>query len=50
MSAGLPRPPNYPLIYPNYPLLRAIRAPLKGPWGVLVYTFAIELGFGDQRN
>ena len=29
-------PPNYPLIYPKYPLLRAIRAPLKGPWGVLV--------------
>ena len=32
----LPRPPNYPLTYPKYPLLRAIRAPLKGPWGVLV--------------
>ena len=26
--------PNYPLIYPKYPLLRFIRAPLKGPWGV----------------
>ena len=32
----LPRPRNYPLIYPKYPLLRAIRAPLKRPWGVLV--------------
>ena len=28
-------PPNYPLIYPIYPLLSAIRTPLKGPWGVL---------------
>ena len=33
---SLPRPPNYPLTYPKYPLLRAMRAPLKGPWGVLV--------------
>ena len=29
-------PPNYPLIYPKCPLLRTIRAPLKGQWGVLV--------------
>ena len=33
--ANTPRPPNYPLIYPKYLLLRAIRAPLKGHWGVL---------------
>ena len=30
----LPRPPNYPLIYPEYPLIRTIRALLKGPWAV----------------
>ena len=24
---------NYPLIYPKYPQLRAIRTQLKGPWG-----------------
>ena len=37
MVVSIPRPPNYPiiLIYPKYPLLRAIRALLKGPWGVL---------------
>ena len=29
-------PPNYPLIYPQNPLFRAIRVLLKGPWGVLV--------------
>ena len=28
-----PRPPNYPLLYPKYPLLRAIRALLEGTWG-----------------
>ena len=38
-----PRPPNYPLIDPKYPLLRAIRAPLKGHWGVLDY--GIRVGF-----
>ena len=32
----LPRTPNYPLLYPKYPLLRTIRAPLKGQGGVLV--------------
>ena len=32
---GLPRPPNYPLIYPKYPLLRTIRALLKVSWGFL---------------
>ena len=32
----LPSPPNGPLIYPKYLLLRAMRAPLKGHWGVLV--------------
>ena len=31
-SNPYPRPPNYPLIYPNYPLLRAIWVPLKGHW------------------
>ena len=38
---GSPRPPNYPLLYPKYPLLRTIRAPLKGTWGVMgsVYGF-----------
>ena len=30
-----PAPPNYPLLYPKYPLLRTIRALLKGTWGVL---------------
>ena len=32
----LPRPPNYSLIYPKYPLLiiSAIKAPLEGPWGM----------------
>ena len=30
-----PAPPNYPLSYPKYPLLRAIKALLKGTWGVL---------------
>ena len=34
--ANLPRPPNYPLIYPKYPLLRTIKALLRGTWGVLV--------------
>ena len=29
----LPRPPNYAVIYLKYPLLRTIRAPLKGTWG-----------------
>ena len=28
-----PTPPNYPLIYPKYPLLRAIRTLLKGLLG-----------------
>ena len=27
------RPPNYPPIYPQHPLFRTIRAPLKGPLG-----------------
>ena len=31
-----PKPPNYPLIYPKYQLLRAIRTLLKGPCGVLL--------------
>ena len=31
---SVPRPPNYPLIYPKYPRLRAIRTLLKCPWGV----------------
>ena len=35
-TANLPAPPNYPLSYPEYPLLRAITALLKGTWGVLV--------------
>ena len=30
-----PRPPNYPLLYPKYPLLKAITAPFKGPCRVL---------------
>ena len=29
-------PPTTPLIYPKYPLLRTMRALLKGTWGVLV--------------
>ena len=29
-------PHNYPLPYPKYPLLRAIRTLLEGSWGVLV--------------
>ena len=28
-----PRPLNYPVIYPKYPLLRAIRTLLKSPCG-----------------
>ena len=31
--ANLSRPPNYPLIYPKYPLLRTIRALLRGMGG-----------------
>ena len=31
-----PDPPNCPLIYSKYPLLKTTRALLKGPWGVLV--------------
>ena len=41
----LPRAPNYPLIYPKCLLLRAIRAPLKGHWGVLVRVKAQALVF-----
>ena len=37
-------PPNYPLIYPKYPLLRAIRTPLKGHGGVLVQAFERDYG------
>ena len=29
----LPRPPNYPLLYLKDPLLRTVRAQLKGPLG-----------------
>ena len=35
-SASIPRRPNHPLLYIKYPLLRTIRAPLKGHWGALV--------------
>ena len=45
LRVRVPRPPNYPLIYPKYLLLRAIRAPLKGPRGVLVVWNA-KIGFG----
>ena len=38
VGGSVARPPNHPLIDPKYPLLRAIRTPLKGPWGVLVAT------------
>ena len=41
----LPRPPNYPLIFPKYPRLRTIRALLKGHWGVLVETQVPALSF-----
>ena len=41
-SKPAPRPPNYPLLYPKYPLLSTIRAQLTGHWGVL----AGFLGFG----
>ena len=37
MAYGVHRPPNYPLLYPKYPLLRAIRTLLEGTWGVLVH-------------
>ena len=37
LSSTLSRPPNYPLIYPKDPLLRTIRALLRGTWGVLVH-------------
>ena len=33
---GLPAPPHYTLLYPKHPLLRTIRALLRGTWGVLV--------------
>ena len=36
-------PPNYPLIYPKYLLLRAIRAPLKGHWGVLEWEVPAKI-------
>ena len=39
----LPRPSNYPPLYPKYPLLRAIRALLKGTWGVLVDPHATRI-------
>ena len=38
-----PTPPNYPLIYPKYALLRTIRALLKGPWGVLGFGFSVDV-------
>ena len=31
---GVQAPPNYPLFYPKYPLLRTIRALLRGTWVV----------------
>ena len=37
------KPPNYPLIYPKYLLLRAIRAPLKGHWGVLEWEVPAKI-------
>ena len=40
----LPRPPNYPLFCHKYPLLRTIRAPLKGHWGVLLCCKVCHLG------
>ena len=33
-GSGISSPPNYPLLYPKYPLVRAIWTLLKGPWGV----------------
>ena len=30
--SAFPRPPNYPLLYQKYPLLRAIAALLRGTW------------------
>ena len=43
---GLPAPPNYPVLYPKYPLLRTIRALLKGTWGVLVGFRSFEAFLG----
>ena len=44
VNETLPRPPNHPLIYPKYPLLRAIRTLLKGTWGVVVGFYINTLG------
>ena len=32
-------------MYPKYPLLRTIRALLRGTWGVLVISFQVYSGF-----
>ena len=50
VNETLPRPPNHPLIYPKYPLLRAIRTLLKGTWGVLVNRKASEARAGLYRG
>ena len=36
-------PLNYPLTNPKHPLLRTIRAPLKGHWGALIDPFQRSL-------
>ena len=33
---GIPRSPNYPLIYPKIPVSKGHKGSVKGPWGVLV--------------
>ena len=48
---NIPRPPNYPLIYPKYLLLRTIsyiRALLKGHWEVLVVALISVARMGVQ--
>ena len=45
-----PRPRNYPLLYPKYPLLRTLRALLKGHWGVLVLPLILHSALGKLPN
>ena len=36
-----PRPPQLPSNIPTYPLLRAIKALVKGSWGLLEYDLSV---------